>query len=436
MDIETVREAVDSILDNIHDDINLEQNSLITNEVELNELMQNAQTNSETNGTIIENTFLRGDSSDETDLSDFPGFRLLSSSSDETTRLTKTRILRKRTSKNICPTCKTIASSAFLKCEICEVREHINCCQLNEDLVNKINRFLCLKCEDRHGQLTEWKERSILTRNQAGTKSKDFYQVSKIVEHKVENDLRYFKIRWAKHNEKDDSWEPETNLIGCSNTLQAYCRRNKISWSKINGLMGGNLQNKSCNPQNWVSMSTVIKVTKTLRSIYKCSLNIYEYEEDMSEEGIYFLEFNFHCSVILNYLKPKRAIIADGTNQFRDNVEVRKAIRKLLKRRLSVVSYNQQVGIDHCGSSAACIALALLLVYKNGADIITLTVPASIRKYVNLTLNKSKSEPIYLQRTNLKDKRIFTCECGRKFTKSNAFQLHANRKSHFYKSIK
>lgn len=57
-----------------------------------------------------------------------------------------------------------IVSDAHLQCEICEAKQHLECCKLDESLAKKINRFLCLKCEDKHGELTEWQECSILTR--------------------------------------------------------------------------------------------------------------------------------------------------------------------------------------------------------------------------------------------------------------------------------
>ena len=52
--------------------------------------------------------------------------------------------------------------------------------------------------------------------------------------HKREDDIEYFKVRWVGYGPKDDTWEPEHNLVGetIRNMIIAYRAKNSQSIQK------------------------------------------------------------------------------------------------------------------------------------------------------------------------------------------------------------
>lgn len=69
---------------------------------------------------------------------------------------------------------------------------------------------------------------SMSQKDQIANKSDNIYEVEKIIDEKKIGKAQYYRVRWEGFNEKDDTWERETNLF-CPDILEEYLKTKKTN---------------------------------------------------------------------------------------------------------------------------------------------------------------------------------------------------------------
>jgi len=296
-------------------------------------------------------------------------------------------------------------------CDECLDFHHIGCLNILPEDLNRIKLYICNKCEASTDRITEWKA-EMPTREQALDKRLHYFEVDKIVAHKFHyrhgRFMRLFKIQWKGYSPADNSWVHEACLDGCLDLLQAYCRANFLSLSNVIGLLGASSDESRVNTDNWVSMEQIISTFSTFKENYFPSVDLQgqEWSEFEPRDGVYFLNFDRHCYVVLYIHKAQLGFISDGACLFRDEIETADEIRSLLGISLVPCTYAQQTKIDHCGSSAVLIALEMVRAYQVGIKPVRLSSPDRWKKRITEAMHKYKSElanlpPLHLRRIQL-----------------------------------
>lgn len=77
--------------------------------------------------------------------------------------------------------------------------------------------------EARNKQLQKGVEEQVAAKKRDEDESDDdnVYEVEKLLNHKVQNGVRFYLVRWKGYSEKHDTWEKESNL-NCPKMLYAY----------------------------------------------------------------------------------------------------------------------------------------------------------------------------------------------------------------------
>lgn len=283
-------------------------------------------------------------------------------------------------------------------CDKCDSETHFSCAGLTEEQVERIVNYFCNSCEDFDSCLTTWsRTRMVHTAAEKVDKDRNYYDVERIVGHRISKHNRYFHIEWkSASTSKERTWEVEKNLDGCIDLLQRYCKDHSLPLSEIEGFVGADTEAGSSDRRNWVTLNTIIeqfnKMKKRLQMRNNLSLEIYEDFGD--KDGLYLFEFRHHCFVLLYLARGHMAFIADGSNLHRRNPDVLDALKNMLKVRLISVEYNQQVGVDHCGSSAVLIAIEFNRMFNLKTRFFKLTPGKWARTVVARQMHKHDSQKL------------------------------------------
>lgn len=306
-------------------------------------------------------------------------------------------------------------------CDKCDRWTHYSCAKLTQEEVDIIINYYCEECEDDE-YLTTWR-RVRGTVHQRMIKEKEYYDVEDIIEHRERNGKREFLVEWKQSNQgartRERSWEPEEHLDGAIDLLQRYCRNQEIPLSSIVGLLGANVDNEGLSRSNWATMDKILTKFQTLKSNWKLCPNIEAKQWDQigDKDCLYFLDFNFHCFVLLYVHAMKTAYIADGGNLFRANQKTADEIKELVKCRLISIGFDQQTREDHCASSAVLIGIELLRMYSKGLRLQKLICSKFWRDRVAKSFHRTQSRP--LEMPPLRQRRLkLTCSFCAKTYKS------------------
>lgn len=275
-------------------------------------------------------------------------------------------ITRSKTMKHC--TCGKENTIDMIRCESCNKFKHYSCAGITEQDANCIEYFFCDFCENEKGFLTSWPKR---TPNEDEQSYKDsfYFEIESIIDHKIESNTRFFKIRWKNYGEKDDSWEPEIHLDAAIDLLQSYLHKHNMHSSQIKGLLGSNKfeENGYHNLNNWVTIQDISQEIEFFRNFYtresKIPVKIFTGKLDkMTNEVkvIYLLSHEHHAYVILYKQKEDFAYICDGANVCIKDYVVAKELRHILKCRLVYCQYDKATRIDNCGAAAVTIAIEFL----------------------------------------------------------------------------
>lgn len=320
----------------------------------------------------------------------------------------------------------------LLYCDKCDHPIHLTCAKITQEEVNKVLNYYCDDCEN-DAFITTWR-REKATHSQCLDKQKNYFDVNNIVDHRGSLPKRTFLVEWKHYHTTSGSkrnlrtWEPERNLDGCIDLLQRYCRRKKISYSTIKGLLGADKKNETVNRRNWVSMETVIETFLKYKKQNKLNYDLptQQWTNFGDEDALYFLDYQFHCLVLLYYHEEKQALIADGGNLFRENNRIAEGVRKLLGIRLISIPYDQQTKVDYCATSAVLIAFEFLRMHRDKVRLARIDSAKTYRKRLPRALHKHKSELLDLSELRKHRKALICTHCAKtyKSTDRRAYWLH------------
>lgn len=338
-------------------------------------------------------------------------------------------------SNEVCGTCSTEEDENMVGCDKCFTWFHFQCVLLDEELVNQIKYFYCDACCLRHGVTIEWKTPQA-TAAQKNLKRREYYDVEAIVAHRIRRlgvvQDRYFRIKWKGYGVEHNTWEPESNLDGCIHTLQTYLKRNNLKYSRMTGFVGAKSANKNVsNEKNWIKIENILEKFQSLvKSHFPKSLlqaTIFDYVLDNNDQ-LYFFKYLCHCYVILWLAQKKVALIADGVNSLRNDYEVAKDLRSLLKCKVKYCDFVQQAKADHCGTSAILIGLEFVRAYETKILPNQLVAPRSWKAHLEKELHKEKSVSVRTLESNFVGS--LTCvSCGKRFrsNKLKSFRHHQQK---------
>lgn len=172
----------------------------------------------------------------------------------------------------------------------------------------------------------------------------------------------------------------------------------------------GNSNNTArSNSNNWVDMESIINAIKSYYNVPSFSglqLKIYS-SKHRNVPGLYLLTRMNHCYVVYVDQDLKK-YIADGTNSFINDPDAREDL-SLEFGNLIGVPFKGQLGIDHCGSSAAIIALEFIR--SNNIKTIPERIepePSHRKRFIKL-LHKYESVPLNSQHDNIYKRTHIRC---------------------------
>lgn len=330
-----------------------------------------------------------------------------------------------------CPSCDNDDSyDDMVRCDVCKVYRHFSCARYTAEEISRIKSYVCESCEFKTGKLSIWKGKRAVGKV-LEDKLKHYHDVEKILDHIEDSEGRVFQIKWKHCDEV--TWEVEENLDGCLNLLQAYCRRNDIAASKIEGKLGALSDSDDTDEdstRNFVTPSQIINIIQSCRSMgaYCTDLPIETKIKYDNKDKILIIGVKSHCYVML-YVAPDRGYIADGLNSYIEDLVRRSLVNreiKATKLTIKAIKFDQQVKVDHCGSSGALVALELMRAYRLGKldTVKKLVAPISLRRRIRSALHRHESASV-IDRTLTERREKWTCEiCSKAFKTRKALQGH------------
>lgn len=324
----------------------------------------------------------------------------------------------------VCPICKKEDHGTLIICDNCDSTFHLTCVELESQDVDLIANYFCFTCEDKEKLLTIWKKRraSVMERID---KRQNYYEVEKILHHRLTSNGRQFLVKWKGYEAKDNSWIPEESMDGCLDLLQSYLRQHGLPLTKIEGLMGAT-RGAQVNESNWVSMNHLITEFNVFKLRYydTVSIKVHEWIDLPDSDGLYFLNHMNHCFVLLFFKQRNLAFIADGGNSFHEDITVAQELKQLLNIRLISCKYNQQLKVDFCGSSAILIGLGMIRAYSLGLKPLNIIAPKKMHSYVTKRLHKYESANLTLPQLHLRQKLPTCSRCHKHFQRSTTMKKH------------
>lgn len=330
-----------------------------------------------------------------------------------------------------CRICKLNVSDedSAVGCDGCDTWFHYACLNLESSVVDRIKNYFCDSCEG-IGMVTEWYLWAV---KPASVKRRHYYEVERIHKWAVHGTTRFFLIEWkncpvgaSRRNSR--SWEPEKHLDGCLDLLQNYLRRNKLPLSDIEGLMGST-NSSHAQKSNWHSMRSILDKFSKLRarlSLDHIDIKTGNFNGLKEYDGLYFLEHDFHCFVMLHIKADNKVYVADGGNILREEPDTRAHLESLVnKARIVSCKLLKSTREDHCASSAVFIAIEFLRAYQAGRKPLLITLSNYLYMRETKSMHSEPSAmaqklPLHLRRQNLK-----CTTCGRGFMR-NARKALAN----------
>lgn len=211
---------------------------------------------------------------------------------------------------------------------------------------------------------------------------------------------RKFLVKWQGYSDTENSWEPEENFCDDNEILNDYLKSNKLNKQATGG---GELQENTENISNNSNYVTMTRVLKYIRSYtknctaYRNGPEIQEYiGQDLKEGAITIALHQKHFYIL--YKKPLFTYIADGQNYCS---QATSELSQQFNTKLKPIRHNQQIGIDHCASTAITIALELTRLAKKGIkdDLHTIEIPIKLRNQLISRLHRQPSSKLNLRAT-------------------------------------
>lgn len=296
-----------------------------------------------------------------------------------------------------CGTCGRInpAKGLMINCEReqCGKWHHMECLNLSRTIVLRMKEFYCPACTERSNVITSWKADRQPDEDEVVMKEKEYYPVEEIVDvvDYADGD-RDFLVKWRGCPESDNLYVPEEGMDGCLSLLQEFCRKKRIRFSKIVGLIGATNEEK-LDRRNWVSADDIVKTVDGFKED-RHALSLQVYEGNFGDrDGLFLYVLEHHAYVVMYYADKNSGYIADGRNTFQSNVYYRSVIQNDLKIPLVALEFNQQTREGHCGGAAVAIALHMMSCYATNTWR-AVTIGATRYKRITSRLHKFEAKTI------------------------------------------
>lgn len=214
---------------------------------------------------------------------------------------------------------------------------------------------------------------------------------------------RQFLVEWKKGHEK--TWVSEEDLDGAVAMLRAFCLAKKISPPRVEEKEGnGATPYVAYNKENWVKLDEIVRTANSYGK--PGGIKVTKFSELGNEDSLSILQLGAHAFTILWLSGPATAIVADGKNSYAECKKTKQLIKSLLPqaRNIAAPTFFGQRGEDHCGSSAALIAIELQRIYnREYGDLKTIPeeikAPSSLADRIRGVFHKEPSKSISTRRT-------------------------------------
>lgn len=266
------------------------------------------------------------------------------------------------------------------------------------------------------------------------SKGEKYFEVEQIVQHRGEIPNREFKIRWKGFTRFDDTFEPEAHLDGCCFLLDEYISHNGLAKRVVHERLGSTCMARS-NPDNWVDFDSILKTLRPFLKVKNFSgIPVEIYSKSIDDNHIYLFNRLNHCYTM--YIsKEGIRYIADGSNQFIDDPEAREDIEQEFGCLIGV-PYIGQLGVDHCGSSSALIALEFIRHARTESTPTALRPQPWLRSKITSLLHKFESANMATQKDNIYKRKILRCtndDCTWSTLSTNRASLYQHLKACYNK---
>lgn len=196
----------------------------------------------------------------------------------------------------------------------------------------------------------------------------DDFDVERIVGHKVVGGKRQFNVKLT--NFRRPYWFEERNLRGCHGILSIYLTEKGLEPPKFPARVGAVClrPGMSFNSDNYAAMEEIIQQAAVWSSSkrFKDALPVIIYNGQFpSHDAVVLINIESHCFVLLFTPSRGQIFAADGVNEIARNSSYREKIESASKMPVIPLHFMQQVGVDHCASSAAALVIEFKRLYQN-----------------------------------------------------------------------
>lgn len=179
-----------------------------------------------------------------------------------------------------------------------------------------------------------------------------------------------YLIRWKGYPKYRDEWVNEENCSGCVPEINKFRHSRGLASCKLVARGGASATKPGAkyNYDNWVTMEQIMSAVRTFdRFPYSRAIEIkqFNYSLDLLQsDAIYIIMIGTHFIVSLTIVEESTSYVADGGNNCLANINLQNEIKDTLETSIKPIPFNQQTGIDHCGSSAVALALEFKRIYQ------------------------------------------------------------------------
>lgn len=336
--------------------------------------------------------------------------------------------LRTMTSSVKCTKClDNLPTKKFLYCSKCEGNFHLHCVSVTfpafKEIIANDSAYFCPPCLKNQTEEVGEDEQIEATQTGESALDEDEYEVLEILDHKDSSDGRLYHVLWKVDASKSWVHQDQCRCIGLIN--QYLKSKNLPTMTDKYGADDDEIT------ANWMTVPKVFEyIAKYDRVRVKKHITITESEGHLpTEDAILIMPYWNHLFVGL-YLSE--IYISDGGNLSRE-IDVEKLLKEELGTTINfdIIDFKDQRAGDHCGSSAACIAIELKRIYQD-LEFMPKTISSSkwmqnqiIR--ANHKMRSTKTYPNLDIRNQIVEKRCPNCNKLYRERSKIRFRAHVRR---------
>lgn len=293
----------------------------------------------------------------------------------------------------------------MIECLTCKEWFHYKCVDLtkakaapyekDEDLPYFCPMCLVNQCREEPSSPVESREQ-VPAVEVSDDDSDDEDEVSQIVAMRKNGEKVQYKVRWAKAG-YDDSWIDSDDCQGCITKINQFRQSRKLTLLPVPvGASSSRLA--KYNENNWITIDQILADVKIYDMLkHKDNIDIRQFHGQLGDsDSIFIACIGSHAFVML-YIREKDLIyLSDGGNQYLAKEKTSRKVRRKIGRpiRIIAIPFHQQRSIDHCGSSAAVLALEYKRIYQTLQIPDTIQVPKWMQERIIQKEHKDVSEPL------------------------------------------